>query len=51
MGVYKHTVNAVDYTQYKEALNVATTEIRKSKRIFEKKLAAKKMTAKVSMLM
>ena len=34
--VYKHTGNVEDYT---EALNLATTEIRKSKRTFEKKLA------------
>ena len=38
-GVYKHTGNVEDYTNYKEALNLATTEIRKSKRTFEKKLA------------
>ena len=37
--VYKHTGNVGDYTNYKEALNLATTEIRKSKRTFEKKLA------------
>ena len=37
MGVYKHTGNVDDYTNFKEAL--ATTEIRKSKRTFEKKLA------------
>ena len=37
--VYKHTGNVEDYTNYKEALNLATTEIRKSKRTFEKKLA------------
>ena len=37
--VYKHTGNVDDYTNYKEALNLATTEIRKSKRTFEKKLA------------
>ena len=36
--VYKHTGNVEDYTNYKEALNLATTEIRKSKRTFEKKL-------------
>ena len=35
--VYKHTGNVEDYTNYKEALNLATTEIRKSNRIFEKK--------------
>ena len=39
--VYKHTGN-VDYTNYKEALNLATTEIRTSKRTFETKLAGKK---------
>ena len=50
--VYKHTGNVEDYTNYKEALNLATTEIRKSKRTFEKKLAGNiKMTARVSMLM
>ena len=37
--VYKHIGNVEDYTNYKEALNLATTEIRKSKRTFEKKLA------------
>ena len=37
--VYKHTGNVEDYTNYKEALNLATTEIRKSKRTFQKKLA------------
>ena len=37
--VYIHTGNVEDYTNYKEALNLATTEIRKSKRTFEKKLA------------
>ena len=36
--VYKHTGNVEDYTNYKEALNLATTEIRKSKRTFEKKI-------------
>ena len=39
--VYKHTENVEDYTNYKEALNLATTEIRKSKRNFETKLAGK----------
>ena len=39
VGVYKHTGNVEDYTNYKEALNLATTEIRKSKRNFEIKLA------------
>ena len=38
-GVYKHTGNVEDYINYKEALNLATTEITKSKRTFEKKLA------------
>ena len=37
--VYKHTGNVEDYTNYKEAINLAKTEIRKSKRTFEKKLA------------
>ena len=37
--VYKHTGNVEDYTNYKEPLNLATTEIRQSKRTFEKKLA------------
>ena len=36
MGVYKHTGNVEDYTNYKEALNLATTE-----RTFEQKLAGK----------
>ena len=31
--------NVEDYTNYKEALNLATTEIKRSKRTFEKKLA------------
>ena len=37
--VYSHTRKHEDYANYKEALNLATTEIRKSKRTFEKKLA------------
>ena len=37
-GVYIHTGNVEDYTSYKEALNLATTENRKSKISFEKKL-------------
>ena len=37
--VYKHTGNVEDYTNYKDALNLATTEIRESKRTFEQKLA------------
>ena len=50
--VYKHTGNVEDYKNYKEALNLATTEIRKSKRTFEKKLAGNiKMTDRISMLM
>ena len=36
MGVYKHTGNVKDCPNYKEALNLATTEIRKCKRTFEK---------------
>ena len=37
--VYKHTGNDKDYDAYKEALNAATNEVRKSKRNFEHKLA------------
>ena len=37
--VYRHTRKDEDYANYKEALNLATTEIRKSKRTFEQKLA------------
>ena len=37
--VYKHTGMDKDYGAYKEALNAATNEVRKSKRNFEHKLA------------
>ena len=37
--VYKHTGKDQDYVVYKEALNAATQEVRKSKRNFELKLA------------
>ena len=37
--VYKHTGNDKDYEAYKEALDAATNEVRKSKRNFEHKLA------------
>ena len=37
--VYRCTRKDEDYANYKEALNLAITEIRKSKRTFEKKLA------------
>ena len=37
--VYRHIRKDEDYANYKEALNLATPEIRKSKRTFEKKLA------------
>ena len=37
--VYKHTVTDKDYGAYKEALNAATNEVRKSKRNVEHKLA------------
>ena len=37
--VYRHTRKDEDYANYKEALNEATTEIRQSKRSYEKKLA------------
>ena len=36
--VYRRTKKDEDYANYKEALNLATTEIRKYKRTFEKKL-------------
>ena len=38
-SVYKHTGNVEDYTNYKEELSLATTEIRKSKRTLEQQLA------------
>ena len=52
MGVYEYTGTVEDYTNYKEALNLATTEIRKYKRTFERKnwQVIKKITARVSML-
>ena len=34
--IYRRTRNDEDYTNYKEALNLATTEIRKPKRTFDK---------------
>ena len=37
--VYKHTGRDKDYDAYKEALNAATNEVKKSKRNFEHKLA------------
>ena len=37
--VYKHTGKDKDYDAYKEALNAATNEVRKSKRNYEHKLA------------
>ena len=37
--VYKHTGKDKDYDSYKEALNAATNEVRKSERNFEHKLA------------
>ena len=37
--VYRHTRKDEDYTNYKEVLNTATTEIRQSKRNYEQKLA------------
>ena len=37
--VYKHTGTDTDYDAYKDALNTATNEVRKSKRNFEHKLA------------
>ena len=41
--VYKHTGKVQDYDVYKEALNAATNEVRKSKRNFEHKLAKYKI--------
>ena len=37
--VYRHTRKDEDYANYKEAFNLAITEIRKSKRTFEQILA------------
>ncbi len=37
--VYKHTGKDKDFEVYKEALNAATDDVRKSKRNFEHKLA------------
>ena len=48
--VYKHTGTDKDYDAYKEALNAATNEVRKSKRNFEHKLA-QNQTVRVSMRM
>ena len=39
LRVYRRNRKDEDYANYKEALNLATTKIRKSKRTFEKKLA------------
>ena len=47
--VYKHTGKDKDYEAYKEALNAATNEVRKSKQHFEHKL--KNQTVRVSMRM
>ena len=38
-GFCRHIRKDEDYTNYKEALNAATTEIRQSKRSYENKLA------------
>ena len=53
LRVYRRTRKDEDYAKYKEVLNLATTEIRQSKRTFEQKLAGKikTNTARVSMLM
>ena len=40
--VYKHTGKDNDFEVYKEALNAATDEVRKSKRNFQHKLEKKK---------
>ena len=39
-SVQANYVEADDYTNYKETLNAATTEIRKSKRSYDQKLAS-----------
>ena len=51
--IYRNTGNIEDYNNYKKALNLATAEMRKSKRSFEQKLAndIKKMIVRVSTLM
>ena len=49
--VYKHTGTDKDYDAYKEALNAATNEVRKSKRNFEHKLAQNIKSDRVSMRM
>ena len=50
--VYRRTRKDEDYANYKEALNLATTEIRKFKRTSKKNWQViKKITARVSMLM
>ena len=51
--VYKHTGTYKDYDAYKEALNAATNEVRKSKRNFDHKLAQyiKSDSIRVSMRM
>ena len=38
-GIYRNTGNVEDYTNCKEAHNLVTIEIRKSKRTVEQKLA------------
>ena len=49
--VYKHTGKDKDYEAYKEALNAATNEVRKSKRNVEHKLAPNIKSDRVSMHM
>ena len=50
--LYKHTGRYTDYDAYKEALNAATNEVRKSKRNVEHKLAQHiNQTVRVSMRM
>ena len=44
--VYRRTRKDEDYANYKEALNLATTEIRKSKRTFEKNVQVIKNDSK-----
>ena len=50
--VYRRTRKDEDYANYREALNLATTEIRTSKITFEQNWQViKKITARVAMLM
>ena len=37
--IYRNTGNIEDYKNYKKALNLATTEMRKSKTVFRKQIS------------